>query len=145
MIESLEGRAGHPRPRPPFPAQKGLWANADEHQQRRDLVQRSRDHRPRRRWFADIGTPNSPGTKVFSLVGKIRNTGLVELPLGTPLKNVIYDIGQGAPDGKPVKGGAVGRPVRRLHPGDEVRRGDRLRIAGADRRDHGLRRHGGDG
>ena len=110
MIESLEGRAGRPRPRPPFPAQKGLWGkptninNVETWCNVPVIIARGGA------WFADIGTPNSPGTKVFSLVGKIRNTGLVELPLGTLLKNVIYDIGQGAPDGKLVKAVQSGGP-----------------------------------
>ena len=110
MIESLEGRAGRPRPRPPFPAQKGLWGkptninNVETWCNVPVIIARGGS------WFAEIGTTNSSGTKVFSLVGKIRNTGLVELPLGTPLKNVIYDIGQGSPDGKRVKAVQSGGP-----------------------------------
>jgi len=110
MIESLEGRAGRPHPRPPFPAQKGLWGkptninNVETWCNVPVIIARGGP------WFAEIGTTNSSGTKVFSLVGKIRNTGLVELPLGTPLKNVIYDIGQGSPDGKCVKAVQSGGP-----------------------------------
>jgi NADH-quinone oxidoreductase subunit F len=110
MIESLEGRAGRPRPRPPFPAQKGLWGkptninNVETWCNVPVIIARGGS------WFAEIGTTHSSGTKVFSLVGKIRNTGLVELPLGTPLKNVIYDIGQGSPGGKHVKAVQSGGP-----------------------------------
>ena len=110
MIESLEGRAGRPRPRPPFPAQKGLWGkptninNVETWCNIPVIIARGGS------WFAEIGTTNSSGTKVFSLVGKINNTGLVELPLGTPLKNVIYDIGQGSPGGKRVKAVQSGGP-----------------------------------
>ena len=110
MIESLEGRAGRPRPRPPFPAQKGLWGkptninNVETWCNIPVIIARGGA------WFSEIGTANSSGTKVFSLVGKINNTGLVELPLGTPLKNVVYDIGQGAPGGKRVKAVQSGGP-----------------------------------
>ena len=110
MIESLEGRAGRPRPRPPFPAQKGLWGkptninNVETWCNIPVIIARGGA------WFSEIGTANSSGTKVFSLVGKINNTGLVELPLGTPLKNVIYDIGQGSPGGKRVKAVQSGGP-----------------------------------
>jgi NADH-quinone oxidoreductase subunit F len=110
MIESLEGRAGRPRPRPPFPAQKGLWGkptninNVETWCNIPVIIERGGA------WFAEIGTSNSSGTKVFSLVGKINNTGLVELPLGTQLKNVIYGIGQGSPGGKRVKAVQSGGP-----------------------------------
>ncbi|WP_301101654.1 FAD-dependent oxidoreductase [Propionivibrio sp.] len=110
MIESLEGRAGRPHPRPPFPAQKGLWGkptninNVETWCNVPVIIARGGS------WFAEIGTTHSSGTKVFSLVGKIKNTGLVELPLGTPLKSVIYDIGQGSPDGKRVKAVQSGGP-----------------------------------
>ena len=110
MIESLEGRAGRPRPRPPFPAQKGLWGkptninNVETWCNIPVIIARGGA------WFAETGTAQSSGTKVFSLVGKIRNTGLVELPLGTPLKNVIYDIGQGSPGGKRIKAVQSGGP-----------------------------------
>lgn len=118
MIESLEGRAGRPRPRPPFPAQKGLWGkptninNVETWCNVPVIVARGGA------WFSEIGTAQSTGTKVFSLVGKIRNTGLVELPLGTPLKNVIYDIGQGSPGGKRVKALQSGGPSGGCIPAD---------------------------
>jgi NADH-quinone oxidoreductase subunit F len=110
MIASLEGRAGRPRPRPPFPAQKGLWGkptninNVETWCNVPVIIARGGA------WFAEIGTSNSTGTKVFSLVGKIRNTGLVEMPLGSPLKHMIFGIGQGSPSGKRIKAVQTGGP-----------------------------------
>jgi len=110
LIASLEGFAGRPHPRPPFPAQKGLhgkptninnvetWCNVAP------IVTRGPA------WFAETGSVKSPGTKVISLVGKIQNTGLVEMPLGTPLKTFIYDIGEGAVSGRRVKAVQTGGP-----------------------------------
>ena len=103
LIASLEGFAGRPHPRPPFPAQKGLWGkptninNVETWCNIAPIVSRGAA------WFAETGSAKSPGTKVFSLVGKIQNTGLVEMPLGTPLKSFIYDIGEGAVAGRRVK------------------------------------------
>ena len=110
LIASLEGRSGRPRARPPFPAQSGLWGkptninNVETWCSIPVIVARGGA------WFAQTGTAASPGTKVFSLVGKIRNTGLVELPLGTPLKTLIYDIGQGSPGGRAIKAVQSGGP-----------------------------------
>jgi NADH-quinone oxidoreductase subunit F len=110
MIASLEGRAGRPRPRPPFPAQKGLWGkptninNVETWCNIPVILSRGGA------WFAEIGTSNSSGTKVFSLVGKVRNTGLVEMPLGSPLKKIVYEIGQGAPNGRRIKAVQTGGP-----------------------------------
>ncbi len=110
LIASLEGEAGRPRPRPPFPAQKGLWGkptninNVETWYNIAPIVMRGPA------WFTETGSPKSSGTKVFSLVGKIKNTGLVEMPLGTSLKTFIYDIGEGAPDGRDVKAVQTGGP-----------------------------------
>ena len=112
LIASLEGRAGRPHSRPPFPAQKGLWGqptninNVDTWCNIAPIVSRGPA------WFAETGSVKSPGTKVFSLVGKVQNTGLVEMPLGTPLKRFIYDIGEGAAPGRRVK--AVRKPAALL-------------------------------
>jgi len=103
LIASLEGEAGRPRPRPPFPAQKGLWGkptninNVETWYNIAPIVMRGPA------WFTETGSAKSSGTKVFSLVGKVKNTGLVEMPLGTPLKTFIYDIGEGAVGGRQVK------------------------------------------
>jgi len=110
LIASLEGEAGRPRPRPPFPAQKGLWGkptsinNVETWYNIPPIVMRGAP------WFTETGSPKSSGTKVFSLVGKVKNTGLVEMPLGTSLKTFVYDIGDGAPDGRPVKAIQTGGP-----------------------------------
>ncbi|MGA8730060.1 MAG: NADH-ubiquinone oxidoreductase-F iron-sulfur binding region domain-containing protein [Terracidiphilus sp.] len=110
LIASLEGFAGRPRPRPPFPAQKGLWGkptninNVETWCNIAPIVSRGPG------WFAETGSAKSPGTKVFSLVGKIQNTGLVEMPLGTSLKRFIYDIGEGAVTGRRVKAVQTGGP-----------------------------------
>ena len=110
LIASLEGSAGRPHPRPPFPAQKGLWGqptninNVETWFNIAPIVTRGPA------WFAETGSVKSPGTKVFSLVGKVQNTGLVEMPLGTPLKSFIYDIGEGAPAGRHVKAVQTGGP-----------------------------------
>ncbi len=110
LIASLEGFAGRPRPRPPYPAQKGLWGrptsinNVETWYNIAPIVTRGPA------WFAETGSSKSPGTKVFSLVGKVQNTGLIEMPLGTPLKSFIYDIGEGAVNGRRVKAVQTGGP-----------------------------------
>ncbi len=103
LIASLEGFAGRPRPRPPFPAQKGLYGkptninNVETWYNIAPIVSKGPA------WFSETGSTKSAGTKVFSLVGKVANTGLVEMPLGTPLKTFIYDVGEGGSEGKHVK------------------------------------------
>jgi NADH-quinone oxidoreductase subunit F len=110
LIASLENQAGRPRPRPPFPAQKGLWGkptninNVETWYNVAPIVMKGPA------WFTETGSSKSAGTKVFSLVGKIKNTGLVEMPLGTPLKSFVYDIGEGSSSGKPVKAVQTGGP-----------------------------------
>jgi NADH-quinone oxidoreductase subunit F len=110
MIASLEGRAGRPRPRPPFPAQQGLWGKPTNINNVETWINVPAILARGAAWFADIGTTNSTGTKVFSLVGKIRNTGLVEMPLGSPLKKIIYEIGQGTGTLKKIKAVQTGGP-----------------------------------
>jgi len=110
LIASLEGFAGRPRPRPPFPAQKGLYGmptninNVETWYNIAPIVAKGPA------WFSETGSTKSAGTKVFSLVGKVTKTGLVEMPLGTPLKTFIYDVGEGGADGKPVKSVQTGGP-----------------------------------
>ncbi|MBA3913296.1 MAG: FAD-dependent oxidoreductase [Acidobacteriales bacterium] len=109
LIASLEGEAGRPRPRPPFPAEKGLWGkptsinNVETWYNVMPIITRGPA------WFSETGSPKSSGTKVFSLVGKVKCTGLVEMPLGTPLKSFIYDIGEGGA-GRPIKAVQTGGP-----------------------------------
>ena len=110
LIASLEGFAGRPRPRPPFPAQKGLCEqptninNVETWYNVAPIVSKGPA------WFSETGSTKSAGTKVFSLVGKIANTGLVEMPLGTPLKTFIYDVGEGGSNGKHIKAVQTGGP-----------------------------------
>ena len=110
LIASLEGFAGRPRPRPPFPAQKGLWGQPTNINNVESWYNIAPIVTMGPAWFAETGSVKSPGTKVFSLVGKIQNTGLVEMPLGTPLKTFIYDIGGGAMTGRRVKAVQTGGP-----------------------------------
>ena len=110
LIASIEGRQGEPRPRPPFPAQSGLWGkptninNVETWANIPVIIARGAD------WFSQIGTQRSKGTKVFSVVGKINNTGLVEVPMGIALREIIYDIGGGIPGGKKFKAVQTGGP-----------------------------------
>ena len=110
LIHSLEGKAGRPRPRPPFPAQKGLFGkptninNVETWYNIAPIVLRGPV------WFQETGSAKSPGTKVFSLVGKVQRTGLVEMPMGTPLKTFVYDVGGGAENGRAIKAVQTGGP-----------------------------------
>ena len=110
LMESIEGRRGEPRPRPPFPAVKGLFGkptvlnNVETYANVCQIILNGAD------WFASMGTERSKGTKVFALGGKIVNTGLVEIPMGTPLREIIYDIGGGIPNGKAFKAVQTGGP-----------------------------------
>lgn len=110
LIASVEGKRGNPRPRPPYPAQQGLfgkptninnvetWANVTR------IIEKGAD------WFRSIGTETSKGTKIFSLVGKVKNTGLVEVPMGMTIKELVYEVGGGGQDGKKIKAVQIGGP-----------------------------------
>ncbi len=110
LLASIEGRVGRPRPRPPYPAEKGLWDcptninNVETWANVPIIILRGAQ------WFSSIGTKGSKGTKIFSLVGKINNTGLVEVPMGITLRSIIYDIGGGIPRGKRFKAIQTGGP-----------------------------------
>lgn len=110
LIASIEGRVGEPRPRPPFPAEKGLWGKPTNINNVKSwasvpiIIKRGAD------WFANIGTGTSTGTMIFSLVGNINNTGLVEVPMGISLRDLIYNIGGGIPNGKEFKAAQIGGP-----------------------------------
>lgn len=110
LMTSIEGKRGEPRPRPPFPANKGLWQkptilnNVETYANIPVIFLKGPE------WFTSIGTEKSKGTKVFAIGGKINNTGLVEVPMGTTLKEVIYDIGGGIPNGKKFKAAQTGGP-----------------------------------
>jgi NADH:ubiquinone oxidoreductase subunit F (NADH-binding)/Pyruvate/2-oxoacid:ferredoxin oxidoreductase delta subunit len=110
LIASIEGRAGDPRPRPPFPATKGLWGkptvinNVKTWASVPIILDKGAD------WYAGIGTEKSKGTMIFSLVGKVANTGLVEVPMGITLRELIFGIGGGIPNGKAFKAAQIGGP-----------------------------------
>ncbi len=110
LMTSIEGKRGEPRPRPPFPANKGLWQkptilnNVETYANIPVIILKGVE------WFSSIGTEKSKGTKVFAVGGKINNTGLVEIPMGTTLREVVYDIGGGIPNGKKFKAAQTGGP-----------------------------------
>ena len=110
LMGSIEGRRGTPRPRPPYPAEHGLWGfptlinNVETFANIPAIIRNGAD------WFAKIGTEKSKGTKVFALAGKIKNTGLIEVPMGTPLRTIIEEMGGGVPDGGSVKAVQTGGP-----------------------------------
>ncbi len=110
LIASLEGLAGRPRPRPPFPAQKGLFGKPTNINNVETWCNIAPIIVKGPAWFTQTGSAKSAGTKVFSLVGKVQNTGLVEMPLGTPIKTFVYDIGGGGAAGKSIKAVQTGGP-----------------------------------
>ena len=110
LMASIEGKRGQPRPRPPFPAEHGLWGyptllnNVETFANIAPIISRGAD------WYAGLGTEKSKGTKVFSLTGKIRNTGLIEVEMGITIREVVEELGGGAPDGAKVKAVQTGGP-----------------------------------
>jgi NADH-quinone oxidoreductase subunit F len=120
LIASVEGRIGEPRQRPPFPAIKGLWKkptninNVETWANIPLIIEKGEG------WFSKIGTKGSKGTKIFSLVGKINNTGLVEVPMGITLREVIFEIGGGIPEGKDFKAVQTGGPSGGCLPKDKL-------------------------
>jgi NADH-quinone oxidoreductase subunit F len=110
LIASIEGKKGEPRQRPPFPAQKGIWGKPTNINNVETLANIPHIINNGWEWFSSIGTEESKGTKIFSLVGKINNTGLVEVPMGITLREMVYDIGGGIPNGKEFKAVQTGGP-----------------------------------
>lgn len=110
LMASIEGKRGTPRPRPPFPAERGLFDcptlinNVETFANIAPILRRGPD------WFAGLGTEKSKGTKVFALAGKIQNTGLIEVPMGTSLRTIVEEMGGGAPDGGRIKAVQTGGP-----------------------------------
>jgi NADH-quinone oxidoreductase subunit F len=110
LMASIEGQRGMPRVRPPFPAQKGLWGkpsninNVETYANVPVIIGKGAD------WFGSMGTEKSKGTKVFALTGKVNNTGLVEVPMGIPIREIIFEIGGGIVGGKEYKGVQIGGP-----------------------------------
>jgi bidirectional [NiFe] hydrogenase diaphorase subunit len=110
LIASIEGRRGTPSPRPPYPAESGLWGcptlvNNVETYANIPVIMREGGE-----WFSKIGKEHSTGTKVFALTGEINNTGLIEVPMGISLREIVEDIGGGVPDGKTIKAVQTGGP-----------------------------------
>ncbi len=110
LMTSIEGNRGEPRPRPPFPANRGLWNmpsllnNVETYASIPPIILKGAE------WYASMGTAKSKGTKVFALAGAVNNTGLVEVPIGMPLGEIIYDVGGGIRDGKAFKAAQIGGP-----------------------------------
>lgn len=110
LIASIEGKRGQPRQRPPYPPESGLWGsptlinNVETFANIPPIVQKGAE------WFSSIGIDGSKGTKVFALAGKIKNAGLVEVPMGTPLRTILYEIGGGIPNGSKFKAAQTGGP-----------------------------------
>jgi len=111
LLASIEGRRGEPRPRPPFPAVRGLWGkptninNVKSYANVPQIIVKGAD------WFAGIGTRRSTGTAIFALTGNVNNTGLVEVPMGITLGEIVFDIGGGIPNGKKFKAVQTGGPL----------------------------------
>jgi NADH-quinone oxidoreductase subunit F/NAD(P)H dehydrogenase (quinone)/NADP-reducing hydrogenase subunit HndC len=110
LMRSIEGKRGMPRPRPPFPALKGLWEKPTILNNVETLANISQIMLNGGRWYASVGTEGSKGTKVFALSGDVNNIGLVEIPMGTPLRKLIFDIGGGVPGKKKFKAVQLGGP-----------------------------------
>ena len=110
LLTSVEGKRGEPRPRPPFPAEKGLWNVPTFVNNVETLANIPVIFTEGAEAFASVGTAGSKGTKVFAMAGKVNNIGLVEVPMGTTLREMIYDIGGGIPDGKEFKAAQTGGP-----------------------------------
>ena len=110
LLESIEGKRGQPRVKPPYPATAGLWGkptlinNVETYANIAQIILKGSD------WFSSIGTENSKGTKVFALGGNVNNIGLVEVPMGTTLREIVYDIGGGIPNGRDFKAAQTGGP-----------------------------------
>ena len=117
LIASVEGRRGTPRPRPPYPAEYGLWGrptlinNVETFANIAPIILNGSS------WYASIGTAKSKGTKVFALTGSLNNTGLIEVPMGITLREIVYEIGGGIPDNKQIKAVQTGGPSGGCIPG----------------------------
>jgi NADH-quinone oxidoreductase subunit F len=111
LLASIEGRRGEPRPRPPYPSVVGLWGKPTNLNNVKSYASVPQIMLKGAEWFANIGSPKSPGTAIFALTGKVNNTGLVEVPMGITLGEIIFDIGGGIPDGKKFKAVQTGGPL----------------------------------
>jgi bidirectional [NiFe] hydrogenase diaphorase subunit len=120
LIASIEGKRGQPVPRPPYPPESGLWGrptlinNVETFANIPMIIERGGE------WFSNIGTPASPGTKVFALAGRVRSTGLVEVPIGTSLRTILFDIAGGVPEGYAFKSAQTGGPAGGCIPAEHL-------------------------
>lgn len=110
LLASIEGRRGMPRPRPPFPAVSGLWGKPTTINNVETFANVPNIMRDGAKFFASMGTEKSKGTKVFALTGKVNNTGLAEVPMGITMREIIFEIGEGIPDGRKFKAVQIGGP-----------------------------------
>jgi NADH-quinone oxidoreductase subunit F len=120
LLASIEGRRGEPRPRPPFPAVKGLWGKPTNLNNVKSYANVPQIIVHGSEWFSSIGSPRSPGTAIFALTGKVNNTGLVEVPMGITVGEIIFDIGGGIPDGKTFKAVQTGGPLGGCIPAEHL-------------------------
>ena len=115
LLESIEGKRGQPRVKPPYPASSGLWGKPTLINNVETYANITRIILKGAKWYNSIGTEKSKGTKVFALGGNVVNVGLVEVPMGTTLREIVYDIGGGIPNGREFKAAQTGGPSRRLY------------------------------
>jgi NADH-quinone oxidoreductase subunit F len=134
LIASIEGRRGEPRPRPPFPAMSGLFGKPSNINNVKSYAMTPQIVLNGAKWFAGIGSPKSPGTAIFALTGKVINTGLIEVPMGIPLGDIIFDVGGGLLKGKAFKAVQTGGPLGGCLPASSLNTPvdfDSLQAAGA--------------
>ncbi len=145
LIASIEGKRGTPRPRPPYPAMEGLLGqptlinNVETFANIPPIIRHGGD------WYAAIGTEKSKGTKVFALAGRVQNTGLVEVPMGITLREMVFEIGGGIPDGRKFKAVQTGGPSGGCMPAEFLDMPVDYESLAKSRLDHGLRRNDRDG
>ncbi len=141
LIASIEGRRGEPRPKPPYTAVSGLWGKPSNVNNVKTLANVPQIISKGADWFRQIGTKNSPGTAIFALTGKIKNTGLVEMPMGTTLGELIFRYWRRDSQWQEVQGRADRRPAGRLSARRSLERAGGLRLSSGGRRHHGFRRN----
>ena len=145
LIASVEGKRGTPRPRPPYPAMEGLFGQPTLINNVETFANIAPIIRNGGEWYAQIGTEKSKGTKVFALAGRVENTGLVEVPMGISLREMVFEIGGGIPEGRKFKAVQTGGPSGGCLPSECLDMPVDYESLAKRRIDHGLRRHDRDG
>lgn len=120
LMASIEGRRGEPRPRPPFPAQRGLWGKPSNVNNVETYANVPQIILNGAAWFSSMGTERSKGTKTFAIAGDVRNTGLIEVPMGITLREIVYDVGGGIKENKAFKAAQIGGPMGGCLPADTL-------------------------